>query len=59
MLIEKLYTIDEVASALRVDARTVKKLIEAETIDPAHWFYVGRLIRIKESGLKAIMDSEH
>lgn len=58
-MVEKIYTVNEVASALRVDARTVRKLIRAEAIDPSHWFYVGRLIRIKESGLKAIMDDKH
>jgi len=49
----KLYTIDEVADYLRVDPRTVRKLIDCGILKkPLHWFYVGKQIRVKEDALK-------
>ena len=52
----KLYTIDEVAKILRVDAQTVRKMMDADVLKKyEHWFYVGRLVRIKETAVKQVM----
>jgi len=48
------YSVQEVARNLKVDDRTIRKLIEAEVIAPEHWFYVGRQIRIRKIAIDLI-----
>jgi len=56
MDVEQVYSISEVALALKVDDRTIRKLIECEAIESCHWFYVGRQIRIKKTALELLMN---
>lgn len=51
----KVYTIREVADILRVDARTVRKLLDAEVIPGDGWFRVGRQIRVHETAVEKVM----
>lgn len=52
------YSVQEVARSLKVDDRTIRKLIENEIIAPGHWFYVGRQIRIRKIAIDLIVNND-
>ena len=58
MDLERVFSIAEVARALKVDDRTIRKLLDCEAISQEHWFYVGRQIRIKQTAVELLMNNE-
>ena len=55
--VEQVFSVKEVAKFLKVDSQTIRKFINCEVIAPNHWFYVGRLIRIKKTALDLLMNN--